>query len=209
VSPSRNWTTFRIGLTGGIATGKSLVARLFAELGVPVIDTDLIAREIVTVGSPALAELVSAFGGGILKTDGTLDRAALRAVAFRDPGARQRLDAITHPRIVTTLEARSRTTGGPYQVLVVPLLFEAGLQDRVDRVLVVDCPEEEQRRRLMSRDGASAESAERLLSAQLSRTERLARGDDVLDNSGTPDEARERVAELHARYLKLARMNAS
>jgi dephospho-CoA kinase len=200
----RDWTTYRVGLTGGIASGKSLVAAMFQDLGVPVIDTDQIAREVVAAGSPVLARIATAFGPGVVRADGSLDRARLRTLVFADPAQRRRLEAITHPPILAAMETRCRDAGGPYQLLVIPLLVEAGLRGRVDRVLVVDCPEDVQRRRLMDRDGESAASADRLLAAQLGRAARLAAADDVLDNAGTPDDARRQVRTLHDRYLKLA-----
>lgn len=203
----RDWTTYRVGLTGGIASGKSLVAAMFQDLGVPVIDTDRIAREVVATGSPVLARIAAAFGPGLLRADGSLDRARLRTLVFADPAERRRLEAIIHPPILAAMEARCHDAGGPYQLLVIPLLVEAGLRDRVDRVLVVDCPEEVQRQRLMDRDGESGASADRLLAAQLRRADRLAAADDVLDNAGTPDEASRRVRELHAHYLEQARLN--
>lgn len=203
----RDWKHYRVGLTGGIASGKSLVAGMFQDLGVPVIDTDRIAREVVAPGFPGLAEIVAAFGPGLLRADGSLDRSRLRTLVFGDPEQRRRLESITHPRILAAMEARCRDAGGPYQVLVIPLLVEAGLRDWVDRILVVDCPEEVQRRRLMDRDGESLGGADRLLAAQLDRTARLAHADDVLDNAGTPDEARRQVRELHEDYLKRALLN--
>lgn len=204
----RDWRTYRVGLTGGIASGKSLVAGMFAALGVPVIDTDVLAREVVAPGAPALAEIARAFGPDVLQADGSLDRGQLRQLALGDPRRRQQLEDITHPRILALMEARCREAGGPYQLLVVPLLVEAGLTGRVDRVLVVDCPEELQRQRLQARDGETGPGADRLLAAQLDRAGRLARADDVLDNSGPPEQARRRVAELHADYLRRASLNA-
>lgn len=191
----------RIGLTGGIASGKSTVAGMFAELGVPVIDTDLVAREVVAPGSPALAEIVAAFGGEVLTPDGRLDRAALRARVFADPADRHRLESILHPRIrQRTLEIAART-GGPYQLIVVPLLLESGFTELVDQVVVVDCPEADQRQRLQARDQARPPEAERMMAAQTSREARLAAADAVIDNSGSIAATREQVAALHARYL--------
>lgn len=197
--------TWRVGLTGGIASGKSAVADMFAALGIPVIDTDLIAREVVSPGSPALQEIAAAFGAGVLQPDGSLDRPRLRKIVFTEPALRRRLEAITHPRIGIAMEAQCRQAGGPYQVVVVPLLVESGLDQRVDRVLVVDCPEELQLSRLMMRDGESTAHAKQLLAAQISRTERLARADDVVDNSGSLAATRRRVTELDAAYRELSR----
>lgn len=206
--PESAQRTWRVGLTGGIASGKSAVADMFAGLGVPVIDTDLIAREVVSPGSPALQEIAAAFGTQVLLPDGSLDRAQLRKIVFSEPARRKQLEAITHPRIGVAMEAQCRQAGGPYQLVVVPLLIESGLDQRVDRVLVVDCPEELQLKRLMMRDGESAAHAKQVLAAQLSRAERLARADDIVDNSGSLTETRRRVTALDAIYRELARRSA-
>lgn len=203
----RGWTVPRVGLTGGVASGKSLVADQFRELGVPVLDTDLLARTVVEPGSPALAEVTEAFGPGVLGSDGGLDRARLRALVFADPDRRRRLEAILHPRILAALETEAASAGGPYQVLVVPLLFESGFDSRVDRVLVVDCPESLQRDRLTHRDGTSPAVVEGMLAAQLDRESRLARAralpHDVVDNGGDREATRRQVMDLHRRYLAL------
>lgn len=197
-------TPFRVALTGGIASGKSTVANLFAALGVPVIDTDVIAREVVEPGQPALAAVVKAFGSEVLDGDGRLDRRRLRERIFADAGARERLNAILHPAIRAEMERQSQTAGGRYQVLVIPLLTEGGGRGHVDRVLLVDVPEALQVERLMMRDGVSREQAVASLNAQATRAQRLAMADDVLRNSGQPDELRDRVAELHGKYCALA-----
>ena len=203
-SELRDWSVYRVGLTGGIASGKSTVASLFAALGVPVIDTDLIAREVVAPGTPGLAAVVSAFGKEVLLPDGTLNRRRLRELAFATAGQREQLEAILHPRIRERMEELSTRSGGPYQILVIPLLVESGLETRVDRVLVVDCSEGVQRARLRVRDGESAAGADRLLTAQVDRATRLTRADDVLVNDGPRDELPRRVGELHANYLRLS-----
>jgi len=197
-------TPFRVALTGGIASGKSTVADLFAALGVPVIDTDVIAREVVEPGQPALAAVLKAFGSEVLGSDGRLDRRRLRERIFADAGARARLNAILHPAIRAEMERQSQAADGDYQVLVIPLLTEGGRRDHVDRVLLVDVPEALQVERLMMRDGVSREQAVASLNAQATRAARLAMADDVLRNSGQPDELRGRVAELHGRYSALA-----
>ena len=197
-------TPFRVALTGGIASGKSTVADLFAALGVPVIDTDVIAREVVEPGQPALAAVVKAFGSEVLGNDGRLDRRRLRERIFADAGARARLNAILHPAIRAEMERQSQAAGGDYQLLVIPLLTEGGRRDHIDRVLLVDAPEALQVERLMMRDGVSREQAVASLNAQATRAERLAMADDVLRNSGQPDELRDRVAELHGKYRALA-----
>ncbi len=200
----RDWSVYRVGLTGGIASGKSTVANFFAALGVPVIDTDLIARDVVAPGTPGLMAVIEAFGPEVLQPDGALDRRQLRDLAFATTERRQQLEAILHPRIRERMEALCASSGGPYQVLVIPLLIESGLETRVDRVLVVDCSESVQRNRLRVRDGESAAGADRLLAAQANRATRLSRGDDVLVNEGTRDELRRRVQELHDNYLHFA-----
>ena len=194
----------RIGLTGGIASGKSTVADMFAELGVPVIDTDVIAREVVRPGEPALDEIRKAFGDGVIAADGTLDRAAMRAIVFGDDTARRRLEAILHPRIGEATREQADAAGGDYQVIVVPLLVGSALRAFVDRVLVVDCAEETQVARLLARDAESEAQARRILAAQSSREERLAIADDVVENDGDLDATREQVLALHRRYLKEA-----
>lgn len=198
----------RIGLTGGVASGKTTVAELFAERGAAVLDTDRIAREVVASGRPALAGLVEAFGDGILGAGGELDRPALRRRIFSDAAARRRVEDILHPAILEELERRSRAATGPYQLLVIPLLVERRLSRLVDRVLVVDCPPELQVERLMRRDGESRESALAMLAAQAPRHERLAAADDVIANDGDPGSLAPRVAELDARYRAMASARA-
>jgi len=197
-------TTPRIGLTGGVASGKSTVAEMFAALGATVIDTDVIARQVVEPGQPAFAEIVATFGDAVIRPDGELDRAALRSLVFTDDHARRKLESITHPRIGAETRRRARSSGGPYQLIVVPLLVDSPLRDFVDRVLVVDCDEEVQVRRLMARDAESERQARRMLAAQASREQRLAIADDVIRNDGDLEETRRQVASLHAIYRTLA-----
>ena len=194
----------RIALTGGIASGKSTVAELFAARGVPIIDTDRIARDVVEPGQPPLERLVARFGKGILTPDGHLDRPKLREIVFSDPKARADLEALTHPAIGTAVEALSAAAGGPYQILVIPLLVEKGLTGRVDRVLVVDCPEALQLERLQKRDGSSPEQARSMLNAQASRAERLKAAHEVIHNESDLAALRTQVVTLHQRYLELA-----
>ena len=198
---TRRGNPLRIGLTGGIASGKSTVADMFADLGVPVIDTDLIARDVVAPGQPALQEIREAFGAGVIAEDGTLDRPAMRALVFGDDEARRKLEAILHPRIGAATREQADAAGGPYQIIVVPLLLESSLRAFVNRVLVVDCEEETQVARLLSRDAESESQARRILAAQASRAERLAIADDVIANEGDLDDTREQVRRLHRRYL--------
>jgi dephospho-CoA kinase len=194
----------KIGLTGGIASGKSSVSDAFVALGAPVIDADAIARELVEPGEPLQVAVVKEFGAGLLDADGRLDRRALRQLIFKDPGRRARLNALLHPAIWERLEARAAAATHPYVVLEVPLLLETGAADRVDRVLVIDCPEEEQLRRLMRRDKETEAGARAILAAQASRATRLAAADDVLDNCGAREELRAKVAALDRQYRALA-----
>lgn len=203
----------RIGLTGGIASGKSTVADMFAELGATIIDTDVIAREVVAPGQPALDEIAAAFGESIIDDDGYLNRGALRKLVFADDAARQRLEAIVHPRIQDETrrqsgqaEAASRLANqarGHYQIIVVPLLIKSNLKDLVDRVLVVDCDEETQIRRLTARDAESEDQARRMLGAQSSREERLAIADDVIQNDDNLAKTLDQVTALHEIYRSL------
>lgn len=194
----------RIGLTGGIASGKTTVADLFADFGVPIIDTDVVARDVVEPGQPALAEIEERFGDFVINEEGHLDRRALRKVVFSDDAARLDLEAILHPRIGEETRRQADAAGGDYQIIVVPLLVDSQLMHFVDRVLVVDCSEETQIERLMARDAETIDQARRMLKAQASRKERLAIADDVVLNSGTLDDTRAQVENLHASYQKLA-----
>jgi dephospho-CoA kinase len=194
----------RIGLTGGIASGKSTVEERFIELGVPVINADDSARAVVAPGQPGLAAIVAAFGTAILTAAGELDRRALRSIIFADPARRKRLEAILHPLIRADMERRAAASPGPYLVLSIPLLVEGGARDRVDRVLVVDVDEEVQLERLLRRDAIDREEARTTLAAQASRAARLQAADDVLVNAGSVPELRQAVDRLHQRYLQLA-----
>lgn len=193
-----------IALTGGIASGKTAVGRLFEKLGVPVLDTDQIARDVVEPSTPALAQVVDAFGSDILDASERLDRKRLRERVFADPAQRRRLEAITHPAIREELARRAAAAGGPYQVHVIPLLVEGGRVDAYDRVLVVDCPEEDQIARLVARDGADIEQAKRILAAQATREQRLSAADDVIVNTGTLADLEKFVLTLHQNYQLLA-----
>jgi dephospho-CoA kinase len=193
-----------VAVTGGIASGKSAVTACFERLGVPVIDADLIARELVEPGEPALEEIVERFGAGMLEADGRLDRRQLRQRIFNDTEARKRLEAILHPRIRERMRTRALAATAPYVVLAIPLLTRSSDYPFIDRVLVVDVPESLQIARLTRRDGVDETGARAALAAQISRDERIALADDVLDNSGTFDALEVAVAQLHARYLARA-----
>jgi dephospho-CoA kinase len=194
----------RIGLTGGIASGKSTVEERFTELGVSVINADDSARAVVARGSPGLAAVVERFGAGIVTPQGELDRRELRSLIFSDAARRKELEAILHPLIRADMEQRSSQASGPYVILAIPLLVEGNSRGRWDRVLVVDADESLQLARLMSRDAVSEAEARATLAAQASRAARLAAADDVLVNSGTVAELRQAVDLLHRRYLQLA-----
>ena len=198
---------YRVGLTGGVASGKSEVARRFAAHGVVVADADVAAREVVAAGTPGLAEVVAALGPGVLDADGLLDRAAMRRHVFADDDARRRLEAIVHPRVRAMLQAQCEAAPGPYAIAAIPLLAEGGGRAAypwLDRILVVDAPPELQRARLLRRDGIDAALAERMIAAQATRAARLAVADDVLVNSGGLDVLEAHVAALDAQYRALA-----
>jgi len=205
VNTSRPIKPLRIGLTGGIASGKSAVADLFAELGVPVIDTDVIAREVVAPGQPALDEIRERFGDGMIDGTGNLDRAAMRNAIFSDDDARHDLEAILHPRIGAEARRQADAASGDYQLIVVPLLVGSPLVEFVDRVLVVDCEEDTQIRRMLERDAETIEQAQRILAAQASREERLALADDVINNDHSLAHVRDQVADLDRKYRRLTR----
>lgn len=196
---------FKVGLTGGIGSGKSTVADCFASHGVPVIDTDVIARDLTAPGGAALEEIRAAFGDEVLRVDGTLDRAALRRRVFADSAPRRQLEAILHPRIRQAVEERLATSSAPYALIVIPLLVETGgYQDLLDRVLVVDCPEDVQIARVIARSGLTPDAVRAILAAQAGRAERLAAADDIIVNTGAPEALHAEVAALHQRYQALA-----
>jgi len=194
-----------IGLTGGIGCGKSAVSDLFAGLGVPVIDADVVAREVVEPGRPALEEIACRFGPETLLADGQLNRKRLRKIIFSDTQARKDLEAILHPRIRLSMREQLRQQRYPYAILSIPLLLETGQEDTVDRLLVVDCSPELQIERICSRDGTDPEQAGEILQAQCGRRDRLNAADDVIDNSGSLENLEERVRSLHCEYLALNR----
>jgi dephospho-CoA kinase len=194
-----------IGLTGGIGSGKSTVSGLFAAVGVPVIDTDQIAHELVAPGTPLLARLIGHFGAQLLTAAGELDRRALREQVFAQATDRAALEALMHPAIMSELRDRADRAGGAYQIWVIPLLVEHDLGATVDRVLVVDCAEELQLRRVQVRDGVTLAQARAVLAAQATRAARLAAADDVIVNEGDLERLREQVETLHTRYSTLAR----
>jgi dephospho-CoA kinase len=196
---------FRVGLTGGIASGKTTVANLFAALGVPIVDTDVLAREVLEPGTPLLAEVLAHFGPGVTNADGALDRRALRSRVFADPVERRWLEERTHPAIRARTDARCDSSHGPYVVVAIPLLVETAGADRFDRVLVVDVDPAVQLARLQARDGSTRAEAERILAAQATRAARLAVANDVIRNDGDLAALRDQVQALHGRYVEAAR----
>jgi dephospho-CoA kinase len=195
---------YRIGLTGGIGSGKTRVADQFRALGVVVVDADRVARELVSPGSPALAHLVSRFGDHILLPDGALDRRSLREIIFEDESARTFVESLLHPLIQAELLELADRAEGPYVVLEIPLLLEAGYALLVDRILVVDAPTALRIERVMTRDGVTAHAAEAIIRAQLSSQERMDAADDVLINDGNQEDLCRHVDDLHQKYLRLA-----
>lgn len=200
---------YTIGITGGVASGKSEVTRRFQALGVFVADADVAARAAVAPGSAGLAEVVAAFGDAMLAADGGLDRAAMRQRVFGDETARRRLEAIVHPRVRAELQRECAAAAGPYAIAAIPLLAEGGGRAAypwLQRILVVDVPVETQHARLMRRDGIDAALAERMIAAQASRAQRLAIADDVIVNDGGLEVLDRHVAALDRRYRSLARV---
>lgn len=198
---------YLIGLTGGVASGKSALEGAFAALGVVIADADRIAREIVEPGQPALAEVIAYFGEAILGEDGRLDRAALRRRIFAAPGDKTALEGILHPRIRRELHDRCRAAAGPYAIATIPLLAEGGGRANypwLDRILVVDAPFEMQMARLMQRDGIDAALAEKMIAAQATRVQRLAIADDIVVNDGHLEHLRAAAVRLDAQYRALA-----
>lgn len=195
---------WRVGLTGGVGSGKSTVAELFATLGIPVVDADVIARELVEPERPAYREIIAQFGPTILHPDGSLNRALLRKHIFADAAARVRLEAILHPRIRSIMEQRAQLARGPYVILVAPLLLENGLEEMVDRLLVVDTTEATQIARVRARSGLGEVEVRAIMATQISRNERRSRAHDVIDNDSDREALAEAVAALHKRYLALA-----
>ena len=195
---------YKVALTGGIGSGKSSASALFATLGVPVIDADVISHALTAPGGETLPAIAEAFGADLITADGALDRAALRRIVFADPAARRRLEAILHPRIRANMRADAEAADGPYVILAIPLLLETSQTDLADRVLVIDLPRSQQIERVIARSGLDAAEVERIIASQVSRSERLAAADDIIDNSGPEEALRPQVEALHRRYLTLA-----
>lgn len=201
---------YTVGLTGGIGSGKSAVAALFAKLGIAVIDTDEIARELTRAGGAAIEPIRAAFGSGLIGADGALDRTRMRKLVFADPAQKRKLEAVLHPLIRKESARRVESSGGPYAILVVPLLAEGGVdRSRYQRVLVVDCSETQQIERVMRRSSLSENEVRDILASQATREERLAIADDVIDNRGDPEALERQVASLNEKYITLARDSKS
>ncbi len=197
--------SYRVGLTGGIGSGKSTVAALFADCGATVIDSDAISHRLTQSGGAAIAAIRAAFGDGYIDTDGALDRAHMRQRVFSDPAAKLQLEAILHPLIRAQMLAQAEASTAPYLLLVVPLLFEtAGYLSLVHRTLVVDCTEALQVVRAMQRGGLDEQTVRAIIATQIPRAERLRRADDVIQNNGSSDDLRRQVEQLHQRYLAIS-----
>lgn len=197
-----------VGLTGGIASGKSIVANMFAKLGAGLVDTDIVAREVVAPGEPGLAAVTNAFGEALLLRSGELDRAALRRVVFADEAKRKQLEALLHPLIRARTRQRLAALTTPYALVAVPLLVETSFGELVDRVLVIDCPEALQLERLMRRDALPRTEALAMVRAQTDRATRLRAAHDIIDNGGTTEATQRQVEQLHRRYLDLVALRA-
>ena len=197
----------RIGLTGGIGSGKSSVCEIFREFGIPIIDSDIIARTLVEPGSPALQQISLLFGEEMLQQDGSLDRAKMRERVFSNEQQREQLESLLHPLIRQQMQQQISRLDSPYVILAVPLLLEKGWKQQLDRVVVVDCSEEQQRERAAQRDGSSAQIIDQIIASQISREKRIAAADDVIDNSRTLESLRSQIHTLHQRYLTMAANN--
>ncbi|MEN8169486.1 MAG: dephospho-CoA kinase [Pseudomonadota bacterium] len=197
----------RIGLTGGIGSGKSTVCEHFHELGVPIIDSDKIARDLVAPGTVALQQIAALFGAQVLQNNGSLNRAQMRKLIFDDEGKRQQLESLLHPLIRQEMQRQIDALNTPYVILAIPLLLEKQWQHQLDRVLVVDCSKEQQQERAGKRDGSSIQTIEQIILSQIDRDARISAADDLIDNSGSLESLHDQVTALHQRYLTLASNN--
>jgi dephospho-CoA kinase len=193
-----------IGLTGSIGSGKTTVAQLFAKRGAPVIDADVLAREVTRPATPAYTAITARFGEDVVNEDGTLDRAGLREIIFHQPEERRWLEELLHPLIIERMRDDIAKQQAPYCIAVIPLLLETEALGFVQRVLVVDLPEEIQVERAKLRDNSSVDKVKAILSTQIPRDERLKRADDVINNAGTPADLEQQIAKLHQKYLQLS-----
>ena len=195
-----------VALTGGLASGKSSAAQRFEELGVPVIDADVVTRRLVEPGAPALAEIVEAFGAEVLDERGRLDRAKMRRRIFRHDGDRRKLESILHPKVRDAMQAFAASSDAPYVLFVIPLLVETNRAREMDRIIVVDAPRALQAARTAARDGSPPETIAAMLDAQAARADRLAIADTVIENTGDLAALRKRVDGVHREYLALAKV---
>ena len=195
----------KVGLTGGIGCGKSIVARIFASLSVPVLDADEVAHRLVEKGQPALAQIQQSFGTAILNPDGSLNRKAIRDQIFSDPKQKQKLESILHPLIYKTLQTElEQLVAAPYCIISIPLLFETNMMHFVDRILVIDCPVETQIERVKVRDNLTIERIQSIIDSQVSHAFRKAKADDLIDNSAADYRLAEQVKKLHNLYLSIS-----
>ncbi|MBI3186230.1 MAG: dephospho-CoA kinase [Gammaproteobacteria bacterium] len=195
---------FTVALTGGIGSGKSVVADLFAKMGVPIIDTDIIARDLVQPGKPALADIKQSFGRDVIKKNGELDRVKLARLTFSSTRLRKQLEDILHPRIHAEIRLKLQKLESPYAIIVIPLLVETGQVAAYNRVLVVDCDESTQMSRVIQRDRRSEDQIRAIMEVQAKRPDRLSWADDIIENNGTLQDLEQKVAQLHQAYLKMA-----
>lgn len=200
---------FVVGVTGGIGSGKTAATNCFFELGIDIVDADLTARVVVEPGTSALRSIAEHFGTAILQADGNLDRAALRKIIFQQPEAKQWLEQLLHPLIGEEIRRQLHNASSPYVILVSPLLVESTQKAFCNRILVVDVPEDIQLQRTISRDNNDAEQVRRIIASQASRAQRLEHAEDVIENTGSLDELRAKVEEIHTRYLQLAQSTAA
>jgi len=194
----------KVGLTGGIGCGKSTVAKIFADLNIPVLDADEIAHRLVEKGQPALVQIQQEFGKAILNPDGSLNRQHLREIVFSDLKQKQKLESILHPLVYKTIQAELEQLVSPYCIISIPLLFETNMTHLVDRILVIDCPVETQIERVKTRDNLTVERIQSIIDNQVSRAYRKANAEDLIDNSATDYRLAEQVKKLHNLYLSLS-----
>lgn len=198
-------SAYIVGMTGGIGSGKSTISAMFADLGIDIIDADVEARALLAKGGKLVGAVLEKFGKEIETASGEIDRAALRKIVFSNEESRRELESLTHPAVRESIVAKVAAAKSEYAIVVVPLLFEKGYESIADRVLCIDLETEEQALRASMRDGASVESIRLIMAAQMPREGRVSRSDDVFYNDGTDEEKRAKVAELHEKYLMLAR----
>ncbi|GAB6139742.1 dephospho-CoA kinase [Methylosoma difficile] len=195
----------KVGLTGGIGCGKSTATQFFAALGTPILDADIIAHQLVATGQPALQQIAQHFGAGILNADGSLNRAHLREKIFSDQSQKAKLEALLHPLVYQRLRSDADALNAPYCIIAIPLLFETGVTDFIDRIAVIDCPEQEQISRIKARDSLSDGLIHAIIASQVSREFRLAHADDIVDNSDNQDKLAEQIKKLHNLYISLSK----